>query len=45
MMQATIGNIMSVAGIILVVYTVLIYPVIAKYLGPERGFRVGIIQY
>ena len=39
--STTIGEIMSITGIVLLLFTFLIYPTLANYLGPHMSFLVG----
>ena len=39
--STTIGEIMSLTGIVLLLFTFLIYPTLANYLGPHMSFLVG----
>lgn len=41
--SASIGTIMSFTGIALVLYTVLVYPQLAKMWGPLKSYRIGMM--
>lgn len=42
MPQIDIGYLMSITGVLLVIYTLFVYPKIANYLGPVLSFKVGL---
>ena len=41
MKQVHIGHVMSATGVILLLYTIYVYPLLAKFLGNMLGFRYG----
>ena len=45
MSSAHIGNIMTLIGVVLVVYTAVLYPILANTLGPRMSFFLGQLSF